>query len=409
MDETSRYAVGLDVGTKNVRAVVLSVSKSGELAVVGYNEGASEGMRKGVVVNLNGPARAIDRMLLDVEHMSGQNVSAAYVSTNGSQLLTTKTDGLIAVGTVEHEIDFHDLERVEDVAVVGRIPANRTVLDVVPLEYSIDGQRGIKDPVGMSGARLEVRTCVYSALTPNVENLKKAMEQTDIYAKRIVPSVVAAAKAVLTERQKENGVAVVDFGATTTSVAVYEEGDLQYVGVVPAGSDNITNDLAIVLAIEPDFADELKNRFVTGDFKSEKTKVIKITRNKIERAFDRDEVDNVVKARLDDIFGEVRKLLKSAHYDQRLPEGIVLVGGGAKMRDVDVYAREVLEAAVKIGVPTGLNGVADKIATPEYAAAIGLAMMDAEENAQTSNGKRSAKKKDKKPGDSFLKKIFSKF
>ena len=251
---------------------------------------------------------------------------------------------------------------------------------MVPLEYAIDGQAGIKDPIGMSGARLEMRACVISALTPNCENLKKAAEAANVTPERLVPGVVAAAKAVLTERQKENGVAVIDMGAATTSVAVYEEGDLQYVGVVPAGSNNVTNDLAIVLAIDPETAEEIKQRFVTGDFDNEKSPVIKV--GKEEKTFNRKEVEDVVKARLDEIFDEVRKKLKAAKYDQRLPEGVVLVGGGAKMRDIDLFAKKALEASARIGKPTGLDGVAEAIEKPEFATAVGLAMMAAEESGR---------------------------
>ncbi len=410
MDDSNRFVTGLDLGTENVRAVTATVSNDGKLTVIGYNEGKSAGMRKGVPANLAGPAGAIDKMLGEVERMSGREVRSAYVSINGSQLLSTKTEGMIAVGTVEHEISDDDLMRVEDVAVTGRIPANRDVLDVVPLEYALDGQRGIKDPIGMAGARLEMRACVISALTPNCENLKKTTASADVVAERLIPSAVAAAKAVLSERQKENGVAVIDMGAATTSVAVYEEGDLQYVGVVPAGSNNVTNDLAIVLAIDPEMAEEIKQRFVTGDFESDKSAVIKV--GKEEKIFDRKEVDEVVKARLDEIFAEIRKKLKAAKYDQRLPEGIVLTGGGAKMRDIDLFAKNALEAAVKIGVPTGLGGVADAVEKPEFAVAVGLAMMAAEDgHYKVSAAKKVVKKapkSGKKPGG-FLKKIFSKF
>lgn len=409
MDNDKRFVTGLDVGTENVRAVIASVDKDGHLAIVGYNEGKSAGMRKGVPANLAGPAGAIDNMLGEAERMGGYDVRSAYVSINGSQILSTKTEGMIAVGTVEHEINDDDLMRVEDVAVTGRIPPNRDVLDVIPLEYALDGQGGIKDPIGMSGARLEMRANVISALSPNCENLKKATASADVKAERLVPSVVAAAKAVLTERQKENGVAVIDFGATTTSVAVYEEGDLQYVGVVPAGSNNVTNDLAIVLAINPEMAEEIKSRFVTGDFGTSKSVAIKVGA-KEERVFERKEVEEVVKARLDEIFGEIRKKLKAAKYDQRLPEGIILVGGGAKMRDIDIFAKKALEASVKIGVPTGLGGVSEAIEKPEFAAAVGLAMLASEEaSAQDFTAKKPKKgsKNIKAPG--FLKKIFSKF
>lgn len=413
MDNEKRFVTGLDVGTEHVRAVIASVDKDGRLAVVGYNEGKTAGMRKGIPANLTGPAESIDRMLGEAERMAGYEVHSAYVSINGSQILSTKTEGMIAVGTVEHEINEVDLDRVEDVAVSGRIPANRDILDVVPLEYALDGQGGIKDPLGMSGARLEMRANVISALTPNCDNLKKATQAADVAADRLVPSVVAAAKAVLTERQKENGVAVIDMGAATTSVAVYEEGDLQYVGVVPAGSNNVTNDLAIVLAIDPDLAEEIKTRFVTGNFDSDKNPIIRIGKEgKMERTFERKEVEEVVKARLEEIFNEIRKKLKSARYDQRLPEGIILVGGGAKMRDIDLFAKQVLEASVKIGTPQGLGGVSESIEKPEYATAIGLAMLASENmNIAPVSKKKSKKVKSgaKSGGPNFLKKIFSKF
>ncbi len=409
MDNEKRFVTGLDVGTEHVRAVIASVDKDGRLAVVGYNEGKTAGMRKGIPANLTGPAESIDRMLGEAERMAGYEVHSAYVSINGSQILSTRTEGMIAVGTVEHEINEVDLDRVEDVAVSGRIPANRDILDVVPLEYALDGQGGIKDPLGMSGARLEMRANVISALTPNCDNLKKATQAADVAADRLVPSVVAAAKAVLTERQKENGVAVIDMGAATTSVAVYEEGDLQYVGVVPAGSNNVTNDLAIVLAIDPDLAEEIKTRFVTGNFDSDKNPIIRIGKEgKMERTFERKEVEEVVKARLEEIFNEIRKKLKSARYDQRLPEGIILVGGGAKMRDIDLFAKQVLEASVKIGTPQGLGGVSESIEKPEYATAIGLTML-ASENMNIAPVSKKKSKKAKSSGPNFLKKIFSKF
>ncbi|MBR3322270.1 cell division protein FtsA [Candidatus Saccharibacteria bacterium] len=413
MDENKRFVTGLDVGTENVRAVIATVNKDGEFAIVGYNEGKSGGMRKGIPANLTGPAEAIDKMLGDAERMGGVDVRNAYVSINGSTVMSTLSSGMIAVGAAEHEITGEDIMRVEDVAVSGRIPANRDVLDVVPLEYALDGQGGIKDPLGMAGARLEMRALVISALTPNCENLRRAMMAADVKAERLVPSVVAAAKAVLSDRQRENGVAVVDMGAATTSVAVYEEGDLQYVGVVPAGSNNVTNDLAIVLAIDPDLAEEIKTRFITGDFDSEKSVAIKVGKNG-ERTFERKEVEEVVKARLTEIFGEVRKKLKAAKYDQRLPEGIVLVGGGAKMRDIELFAKQILEAAVKIGAPTGLRGVADAVEKTEFATAVGLVMLAAEDGqyGEATSSKKGLKKVGKNKGEKksgLFKKIFSKF
>ena len=373
MDNASKFAVGLDVGTENVRAVVMTVNKDGTLSVVGYNEGPNAGMRKGVVANLTGPGEAIDRMLGEVERMSGYEVDSAYVSINGANVMSLKAEGMIVVGAEDHEITDDDMNRVEDAAVVGRIPANRAVLDVLPLSYTLDGQGGIKDPLGMTGSRLELNASVISPLAPNELNLKNATEGAKVTADKVVPSVVAAARAVLSEKQMENGVAVVDLGAATTSVAVFEEGDLQYVGVVPVGANNITNDLAIVLEIDTEIAEDIKQRFITAGFRGGDDIVVK--KDKQEMIFPRESVEQVVRDRLTEIFDRVRKELKTAKYDHRLPEGIVLVGGGAKMSEIDLFAKEQLQASIKIGKPSGLGGVGEAIERPEYAAAVGLAIM----------------------------------
>ena len=369
MDEM-RYAVGLDVGTDNVRAVILSVNKEGVKTVVGYAEAKNAGMRKGLVSNLSGPGEAIDRMLGEAERMSGYEVNSAYVSINGKHILSTQAEGMIAVGAIDHEIDEEDLARVEDVAVSGRLPANRDVLDVVPLEFALDGQGGVKDPIGMTGSRLEMRANVISALTPNCENLKKATESANVYAERLVPSVVAAAKAVLSEHQMENGVAVVDFGAATTALAIFEEGDLQYVSVIPAGSNNITNDLAIMLGIDTKAAEDLKCKYVTGLLGSkEKPVSMKVDSDVVE--FERQQIDEVVQVRLNEIFEHVQKEIKAAHYEKRLPEGIVLTGGGTKMKDLDKFVKLDMGCSVKVGIPKGVvGGVVDAVSKPKYAAAV---------------------------------------
>ena len=385
MDETVRYAVGLDIGTEC------------------YNEAKNAGMRKGILANLAGPADAVDRMLGEVERMSGYEIHSAVVSINGSQILTTKTEGMIAVGTADHEINEEDLYRVEDVAVTGRVPANREILDVIPFGYSIDGGEAVRDPLGMTGARLEMKASVVSALQPNCDNLRRSLEGAKVSAERLIPSVVASARAVLNERQKENGVAVIDLGAATTSVAIYEEGDLQYVGVVPAGSNNITNDLAICLEINTEVADEIKKRHVTGAFSNEKDITLKVNRE--EFTFKRERVNEVVKARLAEIFDKVKKELRNAGYEKRLPEGAVLVGGGAKMRDIELFAKEALEMSVRIGSPKNLGGVGTSIEKPEYSAAVGLMLLAVENEGRPSS--QSSKKS--KGSGGFLKNLFRKF
>lgn len=407
MDEISRYAVGLDVGTENVRAVVATVSKEGKLTVVGYNEVKNSGMRKGIVANLAGPAEAIDKALGEVERMSGYEINSAVISTSGAQILTTRVEGMIAVGMADHEITLDDLDRVEQVAVTGRLPANREVLDVIPLNYSLDGQDGVKDPVRMIGSRLEMKASVVTALNPNCANLRKSAEIAKVAPEKMVPSVVAAAKAVLSERQMENGVAVVDFGAATTSVAIFEEGELQYVGVVPVGSNNVTNDLAIVLEVNTDIAEEIKRRYVSAAFLEKKDVVVKVGREEL--SFGRDEIDDVVRDRLEEIFSKVKKEIKKAGFDRRLPEGIVLTGAGAKMRDINIFAKRILEASVKIGVPGELSGVADEVQKTEYATAVGLMLISAENDGKNRVPKANKSRDKKESKGGALKRFFSKF
>lgn len=414
MDEISRYAVGVDVGTSSVRAVVASVNREGALNVIGYGEAPNSGMRKGVVANLTGPAQAIDRALAEVEQMSGYEVNSASLSINGAQIVSTRTEGMIAVGANEHEITGADLTRVENVALQGRIPANQEILQVVPLQYVLDGQHGIKDPLGMLGSRLEMQANVVSTLSPSYVNLVNAVEgmKIPLKAERVVPSVVASARAVLTERQRENGVAVIDIGAATTGVAVYEENDLQYIGVVPIGSNNITNDLAVMLAVDTEVAEELKRRFATGNFGANENSVVIRWRGK-DLHFERYQIDDVVRARLEEIMEHVRKELRRAKYEQKLPEGVVLTGGGARMREIDKFVRETLLMSVKIGSPVGLSGVADAIEKPEFAAAVGLMLLSADGGptvSQKVQRKKSKKKEKGVKGDGgWVKKIFGKF
>ncbi len=409
MDEISRYAVGLDVGTSTVRAVVASVNAQGTMNVIGYGEMPNSGMRRGTVANLTGPAQAIDQALGEVERMSGYEVNTATISINGSQILSTQAEGMIAVGGSEHEINETDLRRVEDMALNGRVPANQEILEVVPLQFSLDGQAGIKDPLGMTGSRLEMRANVVSTLTPNFDNLLKVAETANVTPERIVPSAVAAARAVLTERQKENGVAVIDIGSATTGVAIYEEGDLRYVGVVPVGSNNITNDLAMVLALDTEVAEEVKKRFATGNFVEEAGVMVTIRWRGKEVRLERDRIDEVVEERLEEIFNLVRKELRRAHYEQRLPEGVVLTGGGARMRDIDKFVRNMLNMSVKIGVPSGLMGVADSTYKPEYATAVGLMQLSAENPHHGKPLKKTTKKSKSAGKPNFLKKFFGKF
>jgi len=383
MQDSSRYAVGIDVGTTTVRAVVGHVDPiTGTPTIVGVGQAPNSGMRKGVVTNLTGPAHAIDTALGEAERMSGHEVNEAIVSVNGAHILSTKADGMIAVGMMDHEINPEDLTRIEEVATVGKIPQNREVLEVVPHSYVLDGQTGIKEPLGMSGSRLEIIANVVSALTPYVQNVEKVAEMATVKPHGVIVAGLGAAKAVLKEAQLESGVAVVDLGGSTTTVSVFEEGDLQYVGVIPTGGVNITNDLAIGLKTDPEVAEEVKLKHASAVARSGNDGV-SVKRDGEIYNFETHEIDEIVEARLEEIFEAVQKELKKAGSAGKLPSGVVLTGGTANLKGIADFAKEQLGLAARIGKPAGFGGVADNVTNPEFATAVGLMLLDAESDGTT--------------------------
>ena len=375
-----------------MRTVVAHIdSSTGVPTIVGIGQAANTGMRKGVIVNLQGPGQAIDAALGEAERMSGHEVHSAAVSVNGSHILTTHADGMVAVSGNDHEITAEDLNRLRDVATTGKVPANRDILDVVPHAYKLDGQDNIKDPIGMTGTRLEIDAHVVSALTPYLVNVEKAAESAQVQPQAVIPTAVAAAKAVLNEQQLENGVAVIDFGGATTSIAVYEEGDLQYVGVVPIGSNNITNDLAIGLKTDPEIAEEVKIKHGCALSHSD-TADVSIKHEKDTHTFKTEDINEIIEARLEEIFEGIQFYLKKAGRAGKLPSGVVLVGGGAKLKHIADYAKETLGLAARLGQPTGFGGVADDIDKSEFATAIGLMLIDAEQASHDGPKPRSGSK-----------------
>jgi cell division protein FtsA len=385
MQENSRYAVGIDVGTTTVRCLVAHIDgTNGTPTIVGVGSAPNTGMRKGTVVNLSGPAQAIDDALGEAERMSGYQVNEATLSINGTHILSTHADGMIAVGGADHTINYEDLSRIEEVATTGKVPANREILDVVPHAYKLDGQDNIKDPLGMTGTRLEVDAHVVSALVPHLTNLQKSAETAKVTPHGIVVAGIAAARAVLSEQQLENGVALIDIGGATTNLAIYEEGDLQYSAVLPFGGINITNDLAIGLKTDPEIAEKVKVEHTSALAKGENSGISLKHDGEI-YTFETKDIDEIVEARLEEIFEAIQIELKKAGRAGKLPGGVVLTGGTAQLKDIAEYAKKSLGLAARIGKTSGYGGVADDIANPQYATVVGLMLIDAE-SAHLKNG-----------------------
>ena len=373
-DQLPRFMLGIDVGTQYIRAVALS-EYQGEISVIANSEVRNNGgMSKGVITNLTGPVEALNRAIVVIDQTSGKSLKSAYTSINGSHVGAIKTQGMISIMGGE-AISGNDLKRIQEISLAGVIPNNREALDIIPINYTVDGQSGIRDPLGMNAVKLEMEASVISALEPSCANLRKLTENVAIETVKLIPTALASARVLLTEQQKDNGVAVVDLGASTTSVAVFMDGFLQHYSVLNIGANNITNDLAIGLAINPKVAEEIKLRYVTADFpESDKKIVTKIGDETV--TFTKDEVNQIVRERLIDIFEHVEKILKQAGYAQKLPEGLVIVGGGAMMRNLDKFVKNILGMAVRIGSATEkMGGVFDLVDNPKYMTAVGLALL----------------------------------
>lgn len=375
MQEESRVIVGVDLGTFSTKVAVAKVDANKKISVVGASKILSAGMRKGSIEKLESVAKIIDDALGEAERMSGLEINEATININGSNVISNNVDGMIAISN--SEVNQDDIDRIENVAILGKIPANREIVLSVPHEYSLDGQTGIKDPYGMSGSRLEMKASVVSALVPNIQNIERVAEMTKIRLNNITPSSIAAAKAVLTEKQIENGVAIVDFGSSTIGLSVYEDGDLKYTSVIPYGSNNITNDLAIGLKTTPEIAELIKIKYANAT-QLDVDKEVAVKYEEKNHAFNLSDINAIISARLDEMFDMVNKKIKDSGFCGKLPNGVVLVGGGSKIKNIDDFVQTKLDLTTKIGRIHDLVGIVDQVSDSEYVTVLGLMLQDLE-------------------------------
>ncbi len=372
------YIVGLDIGTQNLRVVQAKIDEAtGALSVIGASSVPSSGMRKGVIVDIEEAVSSISAVLEKVERMTGVPVTHANISVGGNHITCIESKGVIAVSRADGEITENDVIRVIDASQAISIPPNREVIHVIPKTFTLDGQTGIKDPVGMSGIRLEVETIIIHGALPFLKNLNKAILQTGLEVDQLVLSPLAASTAVLNKRQKELGVALIDLGAGTTSLAVYEENNLLHTAIVPVGSMHITNDIAIGLRCTIETAEKIKLMYgyaeVRGIDKHQVIDMSKIDPEEQERVSRIDVVD-IMEARLEEIFELVNRELKTVGRDGKLPAGIVLTGGGSELPGIAEFAKRQLRLPVSVGRPQEMQTVIDQVMDPSFATVVGLAL-----------------------------------
>lgn len=370
--------VGLDIGSSTIRVIVgKQESELGSPSIIGVGEAPSNGIRRGVIVDIDEAVSSISEALEKAERMTGLTIDHAVVSVGGAQISSQESHGVVAVARADGEITENDVIRVVDASQAISIPANREILHVIPKNFTVDGQTGIKDPVGMSGIRLEVDTQIIQASVPFIKNLTKCIMQAGLEIDDLVLAPLAAAQAVLSKKQKELGVAVIDLGGGTTGMVVFEEGDLVVATILPVGSMHLTNDLAIGLRTSVDTAEKVKLQYAQAEMREVK-KDIEIDLSKIDRQEEgrvsAKHVAEIVEARLEEIFDIINKELKKIGKDGQLPAGVILTGGGAKLPGVVELAKKQLRLPVSLGQPGSVTTVIDRVDDPSFATSVGLVL-----------------------------------
>jgi len=372
--EELQLVVGLDLGTTKTCCLIADVS-GGQLSVIGVGRAPSAGLRKGVVVNIESTVESIQRAIAEAEHQAGVKVGAAYVSVGGEHIKGLTSHGVIAVSRKDREIVAEDVERVLEAAKAVPIPQDREIIHVLTQEYLIDNQDGIREPVGMSGVRLEAVVHVVTGAATSVSNVMKSCQRAGVQVSDLVLQPLASADAVLTPDERELGVCLMDIGGGTTDILVVWEGAVRYTGVVPVGGQQCTRDLAIGLATPNEEAEQLKRRFGAA-------KVSMVTEGEMvevagvggrgAKSVDRSLIAKVLQPRMEEIFALAAEQLKASGFHGRLAGGIVLTGGGALMLGACELAEEVIGRPTRIGKPQGMKGLVDVVQGTEYATAVGL-------------------------------------
>jgi len=376
-EQQTQHFVGLDIGTSTVRCVVGTADPDdpSKPAIVGHGSSPNRGMRKGVVAHIDDVVEAIGNALTEAERVSGFAIRSITVNVNGSHVSGINSKGVIAISTANREITQQDRARVEEAATIVSLPPNREIIQVFAKNYRIDGQDNIKDPVGMHGVRLEVDTHIVTASTPNVNALYAALERNNISVSHKTVSSLAAAEAVLHRQQKEAGTLLIDIGAGTTNLVVIEDGEVQYVGVLPVGGMHLTNDLAIGLKTDLDIAEKVKVEHATLESKAKHSSV-KVKIQKHEHSFSGEEIAMITEARMEELFEIIDKELRRIHKARRLPGGVVIVGGVAALPGLAEFARDKLQLAARIGQLQPIGGLADTVAGTKFTTAVGLMLLD---------------------------------
>ena len=374
----SRVIASLDIGSSKIRTVIAHhADKDSTPHVIGVGISPSSGLRKGAVIDVEATINDITSSIEDAERMAGEPVHNVFLGISGTHLESFNSKGVIAVSNSGNEITEDDVDRVLEAAQAVTIPSNRRILSIIPRSFTVDEQKGIKYPVGMTGIRLEVDAHIITGLVPTVKNIEKCVHQAGLDIVDIIPTSLACAEAVLTRRQKELGVVVIDIGCGGTSVVVYEDGAILHSAVLPVGGENVTNDVAIGLRTSIDTAEKIKLEYgncIPEDVSERETIDLSLISKINTQTVSKKHLVEIIQARYHEVFVMVKDELAKIHRDGMLPAGAILTGAATKMPGIIDLSRETLNLPVQIGFPQNFEGVVDKIDDPAYVSAIGLVL-----------------------------------
>lgn len=365
----------IDVGTTKICALIGELTERGSLRILGTGIAPSAGLRKGVIVDVKLATQAIREAVDQAERYAGMQISGAYIGIAGAHIASTNSRGISGVGHHGRGVSQDDIDRAMEAAEAIAVPANREIVHALPRRFTLDGQDGIREPVGMMGFRLEVEAHIVTAATASIQNLVKAVSDAQVNVLSIVLEPLAAGESVLQSSEKEMGVALVDIGGGTTGVAVYAEGSVCHSIVLPIGGMHVTNDMAVVLQAPFAAAEEIKLKFGhvnPNEIRPEEYVDVDAFGDEGERVVARRDVAEIIHARAEEILAMVANEISRSGHEGLLPAGIVLTGGAAQLAGLRQMAREALHAPVRIGSPQGLEGLSDRLQGPSFATSVGL-------------------------------------
>ena len=373
--------VGLDVGTSKVVALVGELAADGSIEVIGLGSQPSRGLKKGVVVNIESTVQSIQRAVEEAELMAGCEINAVFAGIAGSHIRSLNSHGVVAIR--DREVAHSDVEHVIEAAKAVAIPADQRILHVLPQEFIIDGQEGIRDPIGMSGVRLEAKVHIVTGADSAAQNIIKCVQRCGLVVEDIVLEQLASSFAVLTEDEKELGVCIVDVGGGTTDIAVFSGGAIRHTAVIPIAGDQVTNDIAVSMRTPTQYAEDIKIRYACALSQlanPDETIEVPSVGDRPARRLARQTLAEIVEPRYAELYNLIREELARSGFEEVIAAGVVLTGGSARMEGAIELAEEIFHVPVRLGLPQQVRGLADVVRNPIHSTAVGL-LLYARENA----------------------------